>query len=174
MINAMLVGGPLKCVTDRVPKLIKPPSSLALQRVMQRWLFVGRVEFFRTRHSSDKGIRQSRSAKPSASNNSSDVASPGRQARAPRNRLKAKRRASNINNELINALKAKAEAEVRAAKAEAEAQAANLKATAEVQAAKLKADTEVEKNNLLHSLQWYTVALAQLRGRLNMRGLLGG
>ena len=136
---------------------------------MQRWLFVERVEFFWTRHSNDRSIRQSRSAKPLASNNPPNVTSPGRRVRAIRKKFPAKGRASGIDDELIIAIKAKAEAEVRAAKAEAEIRAA--KAEAEVRAA--KAEAELEKNNLSHILQWRTVALAQLRGRLNMRGLLG-
>ena len=93
-----------------------------------------------------------------------------------------------LTNDLIEAARAKALAEVLVAKAQGEAQAAK----AEVQAAKAeaqaaKAETQIvkaqgeaqaakargEAKDLLHSLQWRTVALAQLRGKLNMRGLLG-
>ena len=70
-----------------------------------------------------------------------------------------------LTNDLIEAARAKALAEVLVAKAQGEAQAAK----AEAQAAKARG----EAKDLLHSLQWRTVALAQLRGKLNMRGLLG-
>jgi regulator of protease activity HflC (stomatin/prohibitin superfamily) len=81
-----------------------------------------------------------------------------------------------LTNNLIESVRAKAQGEVLAAKAEvqvakAQWEAKTAKAEAEVRAA--KAEAELEKNNLSHTLQWRTVALAQLRGRLNMRGLLG-
>jgi len=106
-----------------------------------------------------------------ASSNPPDATSRGRHVRAIRKSFPAKGSVSSINDELISAIKAKAEAEVRAVKAEAEAEIRAAKAEAEVRAA--KAEAELEKNNLSHILQWRTVALAQLRGRLNMRGLLG-
>jgi hypothetical protein len=207
---------------------------------MPSWLFVGRAEYFLTRHFRTRSFGQVRPAKPLASSNPPDVTSPGQPVRALRNRLKAARRlSSRIKDKLINVLKAKAlqevlaakalqevlaakalqevlaakaleevlaakaleevlaakvEAEVRAAKAEAEVRAAKAleevlaaKVEAEVRAAEAEAEvraaeaeakvraakTEIEKNNLLHSLHWHTVTLAQMRGRLNMRGLLG-
>jgi len=192
---------------------------------MQRWLFVERVECFWTRHYSRRSIGQSRSAKALASSNPPDATSRGRHVRAIRKSFPAKGSVSSINDELISAIKAKAEAEVRAAKAEtqiakaeaearaakaleevlaakaeAEVRAVKAEAEAEIRAAKgeaevraakgeaevraakaeaeaevraAKAEAELEKNNLSHTLQWRTLVLAQLRGRLNMRGLLG-
>jgi hypothetical protein len=195
---------------------------------------VERVECFWTRHYSRRSIGQSRSGKALASSNPPDATSRGRHVRAIRKSFPAKGSVSSINDELISAIKAKAEAEVRAAKAEtqiakaeaearaakaleevlaakaeAEVRAVKAEAEAEIRAAKgeaevraakgeaevraakgeaevraakaeaeaevraAKAEAELEKNNLSHTLQWRTLALAQLRGRLNMRGLLG-
>jgi uncharacterized membrane protein YqiK len=121
-----------------------------------------------------------------------NVTSRGRRVRAIRKKFPAKGRASGIDDELISAIKAKAEAEARAAKAleevlaaKGEAEARAAKALEEVLAAKAEADVravkaqrdaqtakvQLEKQNLLYSIQ--QAALLRLRGKLNMRGLLG-
>ena len=77
--------------------------------------------------------------------------SPGQRVRELEIELLAERRISEIKDQLIEAIKAKAQGEVQAAKAEG----------------------ELKAKDLSHSLQRRTVALAQLSGKLTMRGFLG-